>query len=290
MKRTAGTYFGLMCACAAATGCFEPPVAADMEAVDASQLFPLPRPDAGSSTNRETASGAGCTQVATDKTADPTATTKPSGVGSSMLTGGSTDTMDHPTSVATASDSDAGIGETATADAAIQIPSGPPAPDMAGQLLFTEIMADPSGRTDAEGEWVELLNTTDQDFELKGCQLGEGTDSDPAFKDSFVVGSGAYVAIARNSVPGFVPAAVMTMSLRNTSDSVVLRCQGVTIDSLAYDSAAQYPIIAGASLSLSPEAIALGENDAPELFCAGSSDYGGDLGTPGAPNDACPSM
>ena len=285
MKLTQTTlYLGIACAWCA-SGCFEAPAPMNAEAVDASSLFPLPRPDAATILASESTSGqASCaTPTPALDTNDATTTTMKDPAVQHADNAPPSDVMGDDVVDASATVTmDGGTQETSNT------PMGPPAPDLAGQCLFTEVMADPSGRTDAVGEWVELLNTTDQPLDLKGCQLGEGADNDPVFAESVVIDAGAYAAISRNAAPGFSPAAEISMSLRNTDDILMLRCKGVLIDSLAYDAAAQYPIVAGASLSLSPEAVALGDNDAPELFCLGTTDYGGDLGTPGAPNDPCP--
>ncbi|MDP6932178.1 MAG: lamin tail domain-containing protein, partial [Myxococcota bacterium] len=44
----------------------------------------------------------------------------------------------------------------------------------AGDVLFTEFLADPGMVADALGEWVELTNVSDEAFDLSGCVLVDG--------------------------------------------------------------------------------------------------------------------
>lgn len=64
---------------------------------------------------------------------------------------------------------------------------GPREPN-ANDILFTEIMADPSSVADVAGEWVELLNVSTDTLDLSGCVLGDEG------RNSFEVPAGTTVA------------------------------------------------------------------------------------------------
>ncbi|MDP7693670.1 MAG: hypothetical protein QGG89_17675, partial [Vicinamibacterales bacterium] len=82
--------------------------------------------------------------------------------------------------------------------------------------------------------------------------------------------------------------------LVNTEDEVILSTygtdgtDGTVIHSVYYDDT-DWPDLAGASLSLDPDAFDTTSGADPANWCAGQSVYDtGDLGTPGADNDDCP--
>ncbi|MEL6944645.1 MAG: hypothetical protein AAFO82_18465, partial [Bacteroidota bacterium] len=78
-------------------------------------------------------------------------------------------------------------------------------------------------------------------------------------------------------------------TLGNETDQVIIECNGLVIDSVGYDNGATFPNPTGASMSLNPNNLNAADNDNGANWCEASSAYGdGDLGTPGAANDACP--
>ena len=77
------------------------------------------------------------------------------------------------------------------------------------------------------------------------------------------------------------------MGLTNTSDEIYIYTSSDIIDGVGWDNGATFPDQAGASIALNPGTSAA-DNDLVN-WCEGTSVYGdGDLGTPGAENDACP--
>jgi len=57
---------------------------------------------------------------------------------------------------------------------------------------------------------------------------------------------------------------------------------------VAWDDGVSFPDPEGASMALDPAHLDAGDNDDGSSWCEASSAYGeGDLGTPGAANDAC---
>ena len=48
---------------------------------------------------------------------------------------------------------------------------------MPGDLVITELMIDPAATTDLRGEWIEILNTTDERIDLKGMVVTDDSGS-----------------------------------------------------------------------------------------------------------------
>ncbi|RMG19332.1 MAG: hypothetical protein D6729_05615 [Deltaproteobacteria bacterium] len=162
----------------------------------------------------------------------------------------------------------------------------PPAavPAAAGDLVITEILYDPEALPDAAGEWLEIHNPGADPLDLAGCTIADRVSEAPL--DGVQVAPGGYVTLARSATPGFVPDAVIGLTLNNGGDALTLRCGGVEIDAVDYGTG--FPVASGASLSLAPGLDHVA-NDRPEAWCLAEHRYGrGDRGTPGAPNPPCP--
>lgn len=166
-----------------------------------------------------------------------------------------------------------------------------PHPTVPGELVITELMPNPTTVSDTEGgEWIELHNpATDRTFDIGGCVLRDATGESTELPSPLLLTPGAYVALAAGVTPGFAPDATYpagALRLVNTADSVILDCDGVTIDEVAYDENT-HPLEEGRSLSLDPAFTDATANDDPTNWCAGEDSYNGDRGTPGAPNPSC---
>jgi len=161
-----------------------------------------------------------------------------------------------------------------------------PAPSQPGDLIITEIMADPASVTDNQGEWFELYNPSpDKSYNLRGCEIADDNGAECAVDSDFILPPLGFATVARSDQPGFSPSHVCSgLSLTNsTPDQVIVRCKGVLIDRVAYEKAK-----AGAGLSLDPAALDARANDEPSAWCWATQSYNGeDLGTPGAPNPTC---
>ncbi len=161
-----------------------------------------------------------------------------------------------------------------------------------GDLVITEIMADPAKVADSAGEWIEVLLTKDVD--LNGLQLwtDAGTKTTLSGTDCLRPGLGAYVVFAKSAdgtLNGGLPAVagVFGFSLANTgAHTVSVGYAGATLDTAAYSGST-----AGASWQLSSTKLDTTSNDTATNFCAtlAGTSYGlGDLGSPGAANGTCP--
>lgn len=167
-------------------------------------------------------------------------------------------------------------------------------PDGTGEVVFNEVMQNPSQVLDANGEWFEVLNTTAAEIDLAGWQIGLGSSSF-VVEGPLPVPAGGVQLFARNGDPaanGGLPAAYDypdTLFLGNGSQSLsIADAEGALVCLLSYDNGATYPDPNGASMSLDPgSADLVGATDGTQ-WCEGSTAYGnGDLGSPGALNPPC---
>lgn len=78
-------------------------------------------------------------------------------------------------------------------------------------LLITELMINPSAVPDAQGEWVEITNTSLDEIDLSGCQLTDSSDNETsrgvfAFPSGTTLGPQATLVVGRaESDNGGVP-------------------------------------------------------------------------------------
>lgn len=158
-----------------------------------------------------------------------------------------------------------------------------------GDLVFTELMPDPSAVSDAEGEWFEIYvaNTVD----LNGLEIGK-TVGDPDLEinptQCQTVTAGTYLLFAHGDDPnlnGTLPAVDYTFdfSLTNAGGTLYVGHDAATLDEITYPGAS-----AGAAISLDAGQLDPTANDDQDNWCDAVDVYGaGDLGTPAAANPAC---
>ncbi len=163
-----------------------------------------------------------------------------------------------------------------------------------GDIVISEILQNPAAVTDADGEWLELFNTTLGDIDINGWIIADN-GSDTIIIDNggpLVIEAGAYLVIGANS-DTMLNGGVMVdyaydsgFTLANGADEVILIASDSTeIDRVEYDGGPDFPDPEGASMAL--QATNFDNNDGAN-WCEAVTAYGdGDLGTPGAPND-CP--
>jgi len=167
-----------------------------------------------------------------------------------------------------------------------------------GDLVLSEVMRDPDAVADDAGEWFEIASLLDVPVDLAGLEVTDA-DRDPAFTItvSLVLGPGERAVLGPDPDPwenGGVPLDVSygysTCALGNGPDALVLAFEGTTLDEVSWDDGLLFPAPEGASMSLDPEATDATLNDDGAHWCPAVTPYGdGDLGTPGSPNDPCPS-
>jgi lamin tail-like protein len=157
-----------------------------------------------------------------------------------------------------------------------------------GGLVISEILDDPANVSDAVGEWVEIYNSTAEDFFLSGLELDVGAASH-IVAGALAVASHGYAVVGGEDDFGLNGGASVDYQWSGISlgdaETVALQGGSVTIDSVTYDAA--WPSSEGTSMSLfTPDAVS---NDSSANWCASPNPYGGagNYGTPGLAND-CP--
>lgn len=165
----------------------------------------------------------------------------------------------------------------------------------AGDLLITEVMANPDVASDTYAEWIELYNTTTETIDLRGLVFRHEA-SDPAtvhtIAQSIKVGPGAYVVLGKSAdtgANGGVSVAYVyppDIGFTNVGDYLAIeRPDQTIIDHMFWDTDAPK----GASLTLDPNFYDASLNDDGSHYCPGKTLLmNGDRGTPGKANDTCP--
>jgi hypothetical protein len=166
-------------------------------------------------------------------------------------------------------------------------------PSEEGDLVITEIMRNPSAVSDSNGEWFEVHNPRDFNLDVNGLVVqDDGVDSF-AVSASILVPPGGYLVLGSNGDPntnGGVSVDFVWSSfiLANSIDEIDLFGGAVRIDRVAYDGTT-FPITAGAAMSLDPNSTNTSDNDVGSNWCEATTLLsGGDFGTPGTANPACP--
>jgi hypothetical protein len=160
-----------------------------------------------------------------------------------------------------------------------------------GDLLFSEVMADPASVDDFKGEWFEIYNASSDPVDMFGLVIGDG-DSSFTVDTHLVVLRGGYSLFAlrddalQNGGLTEIDFVYSRDAVRmdNVSTLRIASDEGLVIDSLSY-TVGEFPIQEGVSMV---NGQLLEGADTGSYWCFGTSTYGdGDLGTPGSVNDPC---
>lgn len=158
-----------------------------------------------------------------------------------------------------------------------------------GDIIISEVMEDPDGVDDVDGEYIEVYNATGSGIDLNGWTLKDESGSH-TFNSSVVVSSDGFAVLCRNETPsengGIACAAEYSgPQLANSGDSVVLEDgNGNTIDTVAYDEGT-WPAASGASMEFigTPGV----DNNVPghwQEATVRAGDFSGGSGDYGSPN------
>ncbi len=170
---------------------------------------------------------------------------------------------------------------------------------VAGDLVVTEFMKDPSAVSDSHGEWIELKSNKAWRLDIEGVTLSDFSGASFTLDNG---GQGILLApdqrfVLGNDVDpstnGGVPVDLewSGFSLKNSSDEILVTgANGLLLDVVLYDDGDRWPDTPGMSISLADPVSDSFANDDPALWCTGASPIGAgpDSGTPGAVNDPCP--
>jgi len=165
-----------------------------------------------------------------------------------------------------------------------------------GDILVTEVMQNPGAVDDSKGEWFEVVNVTDQTFNLAFLEVSDIGGEHFQVPVNLSIGPGEYLLFANNGdeqTNGQVQADFIYagFSLANQTDEIVLVLNGETLDELVYDGTDAFPAPSGASMQLDPDYTSADDNDDGNNWCTSvapwAQDQSGDFGTPGMANYYC---
>ncbi len=165
-----------------------------------------------------------------------------------------------------------------------------------GELLITEVMYNPTALSDTEGEWFEVYNNSDQTINLQNLILGRDDANRHIITDLFELLPGGYFVFERtdtatNAADSYTFGS--DMLLPNTGAVLAIFNEGTETDPGALIFSVDYgginfPDGSGASIILNPNMLNAVDAISGTSWCISTSAfYTGDLGTPGAVNDAC---
>lgn len=165
-----------------------------------------------------------------------------------------------------------------------------------GDILITEIMANPSALSDTEGEWFEIYNNSDHIINLQNLVLERDDINRHVFADAIDLAPAAYIVLARTenattATNSYVYGSAITLSNTGAILSIYNEDEdsgpGALIFSLNYGGT-NFPEGTGASISLSSDLTNSTDALLGTSWCTATSAYStGDLGTPGLVNDLC---
>lgn len=153
-------------------------------------------------------------------------------------------------------------------------------------IVINEFMPDPSAVADADGEWLELYNTTGDAIDLSGWELKDANGDSHTISGPLSIATGGYLVLCRNdesSDNGGVPCdyEYADFILANDDDEIILKNDlGDEVDRVEYTGA--FPFGNGISAELKDPSL---HNNNKDNWEAAATTYGdGDYGTPGAAN------
>jgi len=163
---------------------------------------------------------------------------------------------------------------------------------LAGDLVLTEVMANPAG-TDEGKEWFEIYNATAAQIDLGGVRLVKSKIDLSGEKSHtmapITIGVGQYAVlggvldVARPDWVDYAYAPDLS-DLGNTSGRLAVYCNAVLVDEMTYEGTAD-GISIGFDGSQTPDSVA---NDSAGNWCEGSEEYEeGSFGSPGEAHDDC---
>lgn len=162
-----------------------------------------------------------------------------------------------------------------------------------GDLLVTEMMADPSKVKDMYGEWFEVYNTTSRDIDIYGWVFVDDSTETFTVSKTTVVPAGEYFVFGADddvAINGGVTADYDydrdAFRLDGTKDGVSVSVEGRTIAEAIFKST--WETATGYSMSLDPDHYDFTEAQDGAYWCLPSVSYGdGDYGSPGSTNTGC---
>lgn len=149
---------------------------------------------------------------------------------------------------------------------------------LAGELIISEVMANPSAVSDTTGEWFELYNPTGTTLDLNGVSFYDAGSNSHTITESLLIQAGSYLVMGRNddsSVNGGLALDYVysNFTLGNNSDDIFIEFMGVQVTALSYNGEGIF-----GQAGISAEWLGNGYGLTPDMFNYGA----GDTGTPGS--------
>jgi hypothetical protein len=155
-------------------------------------------------------------------------------------------------------------------------------------IIINEIMQNPSAVYDANGEWFEIYNNSDEEIDLNGFTIKDNDTDSHLITEETLIAPYSFAVLGRNAdstTNGGVTVAYeySGFTLANGADEILLiDSDGNTVDSVAYDGGSTFPDPNGKSMELTfyDYDNNVGSNWVESTNMLPSGDYG----TPGMPN------
>ncbi len=155
-----------------------------------------------------------------------------------------------------------------------------------GDLIITEVMANPKAVSDANGEWFEIYNATSSTLNLANLNLSDdGSNNHTVASDPLNLAPNSFFVFGRNGNTttngGYTADYVYSgFTLSNDSDQIILSLGGIVIAQLAYTGGFVINGISSELKSLPSLVSNFGGTPEEASYLFGDGDYG----TPGAMN------
>lgn len=160
-----------------------------------------------------------------------------------------------------------------------------------GDIIISEMIHNPDAVSDANGEWIEIYNTTSADINIENWKISDDGDNYHVISSSVVVPANDFAILGRNgdfNINGKVDVdyEYSGIALVNSDGEItIVNENDVLIDAVVWDE--NFPIKAGKSMSLKVDKFDYEANDIADNWEIATSTFGdGDYGTPGRKNDA----
>ena len=160
-----------------------------------------------------------------------------------------------------------------------------------GDVIFTEIMQNPSAVGDSNGEYVEIYNTTDSTIDLEGWVIkDDATTTEAHTITNLTIPANGYAVLGNDSDSstngGYTNNHQFNgVYLGNSTDGIILECSGTVIDQVIWDNGTTFPDPNGKSMELKTNKYSSTDNDDGANWYEATASFGeGDSGTPGAQN------
>jgi len=157
-----------------------------------------------------------------------------------------------------------------------------------GNLVITEVMANPAGAPDTGKEWFEVVNPTGGALDLGGVVVTRGSNQFviPAATSipsgTFFIFAGNSSAAANGGLPHVDVDYGAALQLVDSNFDLSLRAAGTLVDAVSFTTA----MPDGSSRELKQANLTATDNDNEANWCTSTTAYGaGGNGTPGAAND-----